>query len=176
MELKMDVQPSARAIIKNDSVAFLMLIGGPIFLAIGIFALVFGFLPDSDVLIGQQVNDTFAVSLCILAGILTVVLFVLLARRVSYFKTILLSGHRAVATIREIDFIKDRGWVVFEYEYQGHSYQTRATIMKNDLTRNISMGDELAIAINPDNPSQALLVILYCSQNQENKVRRLPIT
>jgi hypothetical protein len=155
---------STGRVIKNDFAAFVMTIGGPIFLAISVFAAVFGFLPEVRGRGGQDIDPRAALALCAVAGFVTVLLFAMLARRISRIKRVLQTGPRALATVSEIDFIKDRGRVEFQYTYNGEAHHAGMAIMKNQQTEAIATGSEIEVALDPANPGKALIVQLYCTE------------
>jgi len=95
---------STGKIIKNDYAAFLLTIGGPIALAISGFAAVFSFIPGGRGQAGQAIDPQFAMGMCVVAALLTVLLFALLAKRISRLKRIIETGPRATATVTEIGF------------------------------------------------------------------------
>lgn len=154
---------STGKIIKNDYAAFLLTIGGPISLAISGFAAVFSFIPGGRGQAGQAVDPQFARGMCVVAALLTVLLFALLAKRISRLKRIIGTGPRATATVREIGFFKDRGRVEFEYVHDGQQYQTRTAVMENKQTKALVSGSEIEVAMDPMNPEKALIVQLYCT-------------
>ena len=126
---------STGKIIKNDYAAFLMTIGGP----------------------------QFAVGMIVVATILTVLLFVLLAKRIAKIKRILNTGPRATATITDISFFKDRGRVEFQYTNNSQEHNTGAAIMKNKQTETFTAGSQIEVVLDPERPSKAMIVELYCT-------------
>jgi len=99
--------------------------------------------------------------LCAAAVVVTVILFVLLARRIARIKATLVSGPRVKAKVLGIGFMKDRGRVEFEYTLEGQHYASGAAIMKNKQTTAISPGDEIEVAIDRADPTRAFVVDLY---------------
>ena len=154
---------STGKVIKNDYAAFLMTIGGPIFLAISAFTAAFGLIPSVRGRGGQDVDPQFAVGMCVVAAILTVLLFVLLAKRIAKIKRILNTGPRVTATITDINFFKDRGRVEFQYTHDSHEHNTGAAIMKNKQTETFAVGSQIEVALDPEHPSKAMIVELYCT-------------
>lgn len=154
-------QVSIRKIILNDYAAFLLTVGGPVMLAISGFAAVFGFVPRFRRRGGRVVEPELAYVLCAAAIVATVILFVLLARRIARIKATLVSGPRVKAKVLGIAFIKDRGRVEFDYTLDGRQFTTGAAIMKNKQTTAISPGDEIEVAIDRADPTRAFVVDLY---------------
>jgi hypothetical protein len=156
-------QPSIGKIILNDYASFLLAIGGPIALAITAFTAALGFIPRAGARGGRAVDPQFAAAACVFAVIITVLLLFLLARRISRIKRILAAGPRTKASVLDVGFFKDRGRIEFEYTHNGRQYTTGTAIMKNKQTTAISPGDEIEVAVDPDNPRKAFVVQLYCS-------------
>ncbi|HUE71078.1 MAG TPA: DUF3592 domain-containing protein [Pirellulaceae bacterium] len=154
-------QVSTRKIILNDYVAFLLTIGGPIALAISAFTAVFGFIPSIRNRGGQEVDPQFIIGMCVVAVVLTLLLFFLLWRRIARIRNILATGPRTKAKVLGIGFFKDRGRIDFEYTHNGQQYATGTAVMKNQQTTSIAAGDEIEVALDPENPLKALIVHLY---------------
>jgi hypothetical protein len=155
--------PSLSRIILNDYGAFLLAIGGPIALVISAFTAAFGFIPSIRGRGGQEVDPQFMMGMCVVAGIITILLFFLLSRRISRIKRILIDGQRTRAKVLEISFFKDRGRIEFEYTHGDQQHKTGAAVMKNKVATAISPGDEVDVALDPDNSRKALVVQLYCA-------------
>jgi hypothetical protein len=156
-------QASTGKIIMNDYAAFLLTIGGPIALAISAFTAAFGFIPSIRHRGGQQVDPQFIMGMCVVAVVVTMLLFYMLSRRISRIKRILADGSRTKAKVLEIGFIKDRGRIEFEYTYGGQQHRTGTAVMKNKQTTAISPGDEIEVALDPVDPRRAFVVQLYCA-------------
>jgi hypothetical protein len=101
--------------------------------------------------------------MCVIAVVVTVVLFYLLSRRISRIKRILADGSRTKARVLQIGFVKDRGRIEFEYTHNGRQYRTGVAVMKNKQTTAISQGDEIEVAVDPDDPRNAFVLQLYCA-------------
>jgi hypothetical protein len=154
---------STGKIIKNDYAAFLMTIGGPIALAISAFTAFYGFVPHLRGRGGQEVDPQSAIVICVVAGLVTVLLLLMLAKRISRLKRILQTGSKLIATVTDVAFFKDRGRVEFHYIHDGEDIHAGTAIMKNKETEAIISGAQIEVAIDPANPKKALIVRLYCS-------------
>ncbi len=150
-------------IILNDYFAFLLTVGGPIAIAISAFTAIFGFIPNIRNREGKEVNPQFIFGMSIVAVVLAVLLVFLLFLRISRIKNILAHGIHAKAKVLEIWFFKDRGRVEFEYTHNGQKHTTGTAIMKNKQTIAMVPGDEIEVAIDPDNAHRAFIVPLYCA-------------
>ncbi len=141
-----------------------MSIGGPILLAISAFAVLFGFIPRLRPRPVLEVDSQFVIVMSIATGVLTVVLLLLLARRVSRLKRVVEMGTRISATVADIGFFRDRGRVEFQYTYEGQEYRTGTVIMKNSQTQAIAAGAQIEVAIDPRKPGKVVIVQLYCNE------------
>lgn len=151
---------SVLKVIWNDYLAFLLTIGGPIMLSLAAFTAIFGFIPGHR---GQTVGPQVVWGMTIFDVLLTVLLLVLLARRISLIKKVLATGPRTTAKVQQIWFFKDRGRVEFEYLHGGQQRNAGMAIMKNAQTTLLKPGSEIEVALDPANPDRALVVQLYCS-------------
>lgn len=155
------MEASVGKIIKNDYLAFVLAIGGPIALGISGFAFGLGMVPAWRGRGGQTVDEPFKAALCIAACVLTGLLFALLTRRIARIKRILRAGPRATAVIADVGFFKDRGRVEFEYEHAGRKHRSGTAIMKTRQTAAFAPGAKIEVAVDPRNPSKAFIVELY---------------
>jgi hypothetical protein len=156
-------QPSTSKILLNDYAAFLLAIGGPIAIAVSALTAAFGFIPSIRNRGGQEVDAQFTVGMCVVAGVFAVLMFVLLLRRIAHIKRVLASGVRTSAKVLEVGFFKDRGRIEFEYTHHGQEHRTGIAVMKNKETTAISPGDEIELALEPENAAKAYVVQLYCA-------------
>ena len=152
---------STLKVIKNDLGAFLLTIIGPIFLIISGYAAVTGGIPSFRGRGGGTVDSETGTALFVGAAILTVLLFLLLFRRISRLRRILSSGPRAQALVTGIEFVKDRGRVEFRYVHDGRQHDTGCAIMKNQSTEALTKDAKIEVAIDPANPGKALIVQLF---------------
>ncbi|NLF32831.1 MAG: DUF3592 domain-containing protein [Planctomycetes bacterium] len=149
-------------IILNDYPSFLLTIGGPVFLGVGAFVMIFGFIPPTRYgRGGQQVDPLFGFWAFATAAVVASLMLVLLAARLARMKAILTSGPRATATVLRIEFFRDRGRVEYEYVHEGRTIASGSAIMKNRTTSALSPGDDIEVAIDPARPNRALPVQLF---------------
>jgi hypothetical protein len=153
---------SNRIIILNDYAAFIMAITGPMALVVSACALLFGLIPRVRNRGGHdEVPFELSVGLFVASVILTAILFFFLSRRLARIKRIFAEGTRTKAKVVEVRFDKDRGRIEFEYPIDGQIHRTGNAIMKNKKTSSFALGDEIEVALDPENPRKALLVQLY---------------
>lgn len=152
--------PTGR-ILKNDypSLLMLMFIGITWLLAIG--GGVLGFLPKRRGGGGIEVDSTMMIILIVIAVVVTILFGWLASKRIGDIKRIVNAGPEVKGRIQSIGFIKDRGRVEYDYEYDGQSYHAGSAIWKNRETTKLQNGDEIVLIIDPDNPSRAFIASLY---------------
>lgn len=151
-------KPSLKKILLNDALAFILATAGVVFL---IFALFMVLIPMERPAAGQGPMAGYGGVL--LSSGISLMAMGLLARRIAYFKKVLLLGPRVRAAITDLGFFRDRGRIAFSYLFQGKELTNRALVMKNAETRAFAVGEAVDAAVDPENPGRALLVDLYCS-------------
>ena len=152
---------STLKVIKNDFGAFLLAIFGPISLIISGYVAVTGVLPRFRGRGGGAVDPETNTLFLVASAILTVILFLLLLRRISRLKRILRTGPRVQALVTGISFVKDRGRVEFRYVHEGRLHDSGCAIMKNPTTEALTKDEQIEVAIDPANPKKALIVELF---------------
>ena len=152
---------SVKRTILNDYAAFLLAITGPIFLVLSIAGGVFGFLPEVKRPGSIPVTPETAVVGAVLSLVLTVVLLFMLYRRIARVRRIIQTGERVEGGITDIRFIKDRGRVTFRYLLNGQVVEGGAPVMKNATTLQLIPGTVVELALDPEDPSRAIVVELY---------------
>ena len=148
-------------VIKNDFGAFLLTIFGPIMLALSAYTAVTGVVPAYRRRGGGTIDPDTSSALFVGSAILTIVLFLLLLRRISRLKRILRTGPRALAMVTGIGFVKDRGRVEFRYVHEGRLHDSGSAIMKNPATQELAKGTQVEVALDPANPKKALIIQLF---------------
>ncbi len=141
---------SLKKVIKNDFVAFLYLVVGPVALVVVAFEV------GSADLSGARDNLLWAG-----AAVTTVVAWAALTRRVHRVRRVLSAGLWARARVTAVRFHKNGGRLELQYEHDGESFHMDAAIMKNAETLSFSAGDQLDVALDPSAPSRAYVVSLY---------------
>lgn len=152
---------SLARIIKNDYLAFLCAVGGPIMLAIAIFGGIFGFVPRARFFGVNEVDPATVRIYFAIALVLTLALFSVLAQRFNRIERMVHKGEPTTARIVFVRFFRDRGRMEYEYEHGENVYRAGTAIMKNKDTRDFAPGQEIEVMIDPDNPGKAIPVALY---------------
>lgn len=94
------------------------------------------------------------------AFLLPVTLFIYI-RRLSLIKKIVNTGEKVIGKIEEIQFTKDRGYVVYKYQVNKVTYQTTNRIMKSKATQLLSSGNEVTVCFDVKNPKKAFIKDIY---------------
>lgn len=149
-------------IIKNDHRVFLMATGGPILLLFAGFAGAFRIVPSSMGRRWQEVDPQLLLVECIVALIISILLFCMLASRIANLKRILRTGKRTNATITDVNFYRARGRVDFQYTCDGQNHHASVAVMKNSQTTALACGAQIEVAVDPECPATAAIVLLYC--------------
>lgn len=152
---------SVKRTILNDYAAFLLAITGPIFLVLSIAGGVFGFLPEVKRPGSIPVTPETALVGGVVSLALTAVLFYFLFRRIARIRRIIQTGNRVEGGITDVTFIKDRGRVNFRYVLNGQVLEGGAPVMKNATTLQLIPGTVVELALDPEDPSTAIVVELY---------------
>jgi len=97
---------------------------------------------------------------CIMLGILVLSLLGLTIRVISVL-SLCNAGLEAKATITEIGFFRDRGYIKFLYTYQGQKFVGSQTVMKNKITTQYRNGQEVNIVVDRENAKKAIITDLF---------------
>jgi len=71
------------------------------------------------------------------------------------------SGLEIKATVSEIGFFRDRGFIKYIYTYEGNRLVGHTSVMKNKMTTRFAIGQEVLIVVDRGNPRKTLLVDLF---------------
>ena len=96
-----------------------------------------------------------------LAVVITPLFGWLAFRRIAAIRRVVENGPACVGTVTLVWFMKDRGRVEYEYQFEGKTYQAGNAIMKNRETDTIRQGDRVELIVDPSRPSRAFLASLY---------------
>jgi hypothetical protein len=137
-------------VLRNDYVAFLLLIGGPA-------ALVAVTIQGRDLSAAER-QWGFS-----LAGVLAAACGVFLARRIARVRSALLHGQRINGTIVSLWFDSDRGRLEFEYKY-GTTRRGGVAINKTRDTEALHVGQQIDLIVSPEAPNRPIVLGLYSSK------------
>jgi hypothetical protein len=154
---------SVGRILKNDYGSLLMLIAIGVAWLLVLFAARFGFLANrrGDV---TQTDPAQVRSLVIMAVVVTVVFGFFAPRRIARIRRVIADGPACDGTVTRINFVKDRGRVEYEYQFNGETYEAGNAIWKNRETEAIRPGQRVELIVDPSRPSRAFLASLYVKQ------------
>ena len=71
------------------------------------------------------------------------------------------SGLETKATVSEIGFFRDRGYIKYIYPYENKKYASRMTVMKNKLTTRYRIGSEIEVIVDRENPKKSIIKDLF---------------
>jgi hypothetical protein len=71
------------------------------------------------------------------------------------------SGLETKATVSEIGFFRDRGYIKYIYPYENKKYASRMTVMKNKLTTRYRIGSEIEVIVDRENPKKSVIKDLF---------------
>jgi hypothetical protein len=92
----------------------------------------------------------------------TVVLVPLALYRMSSIRKVFAQGIRTTGTITSVEFFKDRGRAEYRFKLGSRQIQTGAPLHKTAQTSQLSVGQEVELAVDAQNPKRAFIVDLYC--------------
>lgn len=148
-------------ILKNDYPSLLMLIFIGVMWVLAIAGTIFGFLPKRRGGGAIEVDSTMSMIMIVIAVIITILFGWLASKRIGDIKRIINRGPEVKGRIQSIGFIKDRGRVEYDYEYDGQSYHAGNAIWKNRETTKLQDGEEILVIVDPKRPSRAFIASLY---------------
>jgi hypothetical protein len=137
-------------VVRNDYVAFLLLIGGPA----GLVAVAIQ---------GRELSAAERQWGFSLAGGLAAACGVFLARRIARVRGALRHGQRVNGTIGSVWFDSDRGRLDFEYKY-GTIRQGGVAINKTRDTEALRVGQQIDLIVSPEAPNRPIVLVLYSSR------------
>jgi hypothetical protein len=70
-------------------------------------------------------------------------------------------GLEAKATIIQVGFFRDRGYIKYVYTFENRRFAGRNRVMKNRFTTRYRVGDEVAVLIDREKPQRSLIKDLF---------------
>jgi len=153
-------KPALIRIVQSDYIALLGVLLPLVFLAMYIAIAYFGYFPG---LRGRDpIQGTEGAPLFLYGFIITLLIGVpVVIWRFKSIQNAFLNGMEVAGKIESISFFRDRGNVVYSYEYQGKSYSGGNAIMKTARTRALAPGMEIILVVYKNDPQRALIRDLY---------------
>ena len=93
-------------------------------------------------------------------GVLILGLFGLAWRYVSIV-SLYNSGLEAKATVSEVSFFRDRGYIKYIYPYENKKYASHMTVMKNTTTARYQVGNQIEVIVDRENPKRSMIKDLF---------------
>lgn len=84
-----------------------------------------------------------------------------LAWRYISIASLINSGLEIKATVSEIGFFRDRGFIKYIYLHEGNKLVGHTSVMKNKMTTRFNIGQEVLIVVDRENSRKTLLVDLF---------------
>ena len=153
-------RPALVRIIQSDYIAMVGVLAPAVFLAAYIAVAYFGFLPGFR---GHDpIQGTEGAPFFLYGFIVTLIIGIpAVFWRFKSIQKVFATGTEVVGKIEEVYFRRDRGNVVYRYEYQGKPYSGVNAIMKNARTQLLDPGKEIVLIVSQDDPGRALIRDLY---------------
>ena len=114
----------------------------------------------------REINEEFVLPPRLFLGLFIlfgVILFVLALLRARVIARIVRDGAIVDGLVKKIYFNHRKGYgtVEFSYEIDSISHHASSAIVKNRDTKAISVGDNVELVVDSQNPDRALIAILY---------------
>lgn len=154
-------KPSLTAIISNDQMVvvvgiILPLVMWGIFIAMNVFGFTFtSKRSETEIMADSSGGQIFLPLGFTIFGLIVTFL------RVNYINSIFKNGIQTVGEIMEINFIKDRGSIIYSYSWNGNKFKGYNSVMKNSRTEYFQNGQPISIILNSEKPQQSLPANLY---------------
>lgn len=71
------------------------------------------------------------------------------------------SGIETKATVSEIGFFRDRGYIKYIYSFENKKYASQMSVMKNKTTIKHQVGQEINVIVDRENPQKSLILDLF---------------
>lgn len=142
-----DKQPSLWKVIWIDYWAFVSVM--LCFIAVGMYIY--------DMFFSRNPTQTFVL---FSLGIFMLGLFGITWRYMSLI-SLFNSGQEAKATVSEVGFFRDRGYIKYIYPYENKKYASHMTVMKNQLTTRYQVGDVVDVLVDRENPKKSMIKDLF---------------
>ena len=71
------------------------------------------------------------------------------------------SGLETRATVSEVGFFRDRGYIKYIYPYENKKYASYMTVMKNKTTTRYQIGAEIEVIVDRENPKKSIIKDLF---------------
>jgi hypothetical protein len=153
------VKPSFWLFLNNKSanahILWLLLLSGPIIVSVAAWLILSG---TSQIV--------FYILLAYILALILIILFVaieFLLQWRNFHDTIRIfsSGVETPGKVIDVHFFRSRGYITSEYEYQQEKYRSTDSIIQNQKTKSITVGQQVVVYVNQQKPTQAFIRDLY---------------
>ena len=107
------------------------------------------------------VRDDSTQFFVLLSAAVTAVAIPLLLWRYRTIASVFEDGMEAPGTITAINFFRGRGRVSYVYTFQGQKYSSGNAINRTKHSKNLEVGKQVTIFIDPGNPKRAFVKEIY---------------
>jgi hypothetical protein len=154
MNLKNTLVPGLYQILRNDYLSITFAVT-PLMLWVLWFAV--DVLPSW--LNGQKVWLGWQLLLALIG--ITGLCWLVVGWRVSLIHSILQDGGLVEGIITRVWFVQSRGQVECSYTYMRQAYQAKITLVKNERTSQMTVGEPLTLVVDPDDPKRVFVRDLF---------------
>jgi hypothetical protein len=71
------------------------------------------------------------------------------------------SGLETKATVSDVGFFRDRGYIKYIYPYENKKYASQMTVMKNKTSTRYQIGNEIEVIVDRENPKKSMIKDLF---------------
>ena len=96
------------------------------------------------------------------AVVASIILVPLAVFRVRSVQRVFADGVRTTGTVTGVQFYRDRGRVEYRFRFRNRQIEAGAPLHKTATTSQLRVGQEVDLVANPEKPTQAFVVDLYC--------------
>lgn len=139
--------PSLFRIVSTDYSSYLSVLFPFVF---GIFTLYF-----------FNTENTSSQLFLLITAVLTVIGVPTLIQRYRTISSVFANGTETNGVITYIGFLRGRGRVEYSYTAQGEKHTSSNAINRTGRTRNLRIGQDVKVIVDPDNPKRAFVQEIY---------------
>ena len=149
-------------ITKTDALSFFLFIVPLVLIGMAVTPFIFGDITfqRSFGRIGELTTNGSSFYFLIAIVLMPFALFFYI-RRIRLIGNVVNNEECVQGSIVNIQFTKDRGYVIYEYEVKKTKYRTTNRIMKHNLTDHLTIGDKVEVCFNDKKPKEAFIKKIY---------------
>lgn len=96
------------------------------------------------------------------AAVILIIVVPLIMRRITLLKRIIMTGTPLIGQVDTVAFFRDRGRIEYHFTHKGEQFNSANAIMKTKTAQSIKPNTAIDILVDPKNPRQSLIRIIYC--------------